>query len=218
MPEYSIKDIFDMVNVGSLPSFPEEPKYAELSPEEVKAINDRLLTIAENEEAFSALWEARNQIYEAVRMVKKRTHTDFKGSNAEGDDLDLHFIMPWNVKKHGTPLSTFYQDVTAGTDYYWSDTNDAKVELDEDEGLVIVGWYDPIASPKPARVLFELPKRNFLSDLPFKMNKDTPVVIHEPIIVGPKDKFRIQVHYLEDGKDALMPIGVLITKAENFTL
>ncbi len=218
MPEYSIKDIFDMVNVGSLPSFPEEPKYAELSPDEVKAIHDRLLAISENEEIFSALWEARNKIYEAVRMVKKRTHTDFKGSNAEGDDLDMHFIDPKDVKKSGTPLNTFNQNVTAGTAYYWSDTGDNKVELNEDEAIVIVGWYDPVASPKADKVLFELPKRNYLADLPFRMAKDVPIVIHEPIVLGPKDKFRIKVHYESDGTDALMPIGVKISKAENFTI
>lgn len=218
MPEYSIKDIMDQMSLEALPEFPDEPKLAELKPDEIKAIHYRLLQVAENEEVFHALWEARNKIYEAVRMVKKRTNTDFKGFNAEGSDLDLHLVGAQDVMSNGTALTVFEKSVTAGTAYYWSDTGNSKVEVDEDEALVIVGWYDPVDSPKATKLMIELPKRRMIVDLPFRFNKDVPLIIHEPVIVGPKEKFRVQVRYDSDGTDALMPVAVKISKAENFEL
>ncbi len=222
MPEYSIKDVFDDVAAIALPTFSSDEKLAALSADEVREINNRLLQIAENEEIFHALWEARMGsgeylgIYDAVRLVKKWTKTDFRGINAEGDDLDVHLIMPWDVVKSGTALSTWKQTVTAGTTYFWSDTGDGKVNLGEDEAIVIVGWYDPVDSPKASAVMIELPKRNIKVELPFDMNKDMPLIIHPPVVVKPKESFRVKVKYSADGDDALRPIGVKISKADNF--
>ena len=218
MPEYSISDLFKEVGATALPSYAEEEKLGPLSPDEVAAINQRLLQVAENEEVFSALWEAREAIYEAVRAVKKWTKTDFVGFGAEGDDLDLDIIDAPMIKKSGSALTTFEQSVTAGTAYYWSGSGDAKIQLDEDEAIVIVGWYDPVDSPKATRVLFDLPKKNVLVKTPFKLNKDVPLIIHKPVIVKPKESFRIQVRYDANGDDSLMPIGVYIQKAADKSL
>lgn len=218
MGEYSVMDVFNMMKAAALPAYGEEPKLAQLDPEEVAAINKRLAQLAENEEVFGALWEARESIYEAVRAVKKWTKTDFKGSYAEGDELDLDVIDAPDVKVNGTALAVFEKTVSEGTAYYWSDTGNNKIQLDEDEAIVIVGWYDPVDSPKATRVLFELPKRNFLVKLPFRFAKDMPLVVHEPVIIKPKESFRVQVRYDADGTDALMPIGVKITKAQNMSL
>ena len=218
MVEYGVIDLFNMMKTSALPSYGDEPKLAELRPDEVDAINKRLAQLVENEEVFGVIWEGREAIYEAVRAVKKWTHTDFRGPLAEGDDLDLEVIDAPDVKASGSALTTFEKSVTAGTAYYWSGSGDAKIELDEDEALVIFGWYDPVDSPKATRVLFQLPKRNFLVKLPFKFAKDIPMVVHDPVIIKPKESFLIQVRYDADGEDALMPIGVKITKAQGFSL
>jgi len=216
--EYGVIDLFNMMKTSALPSYGDEPKLAELRPDEVDAINKRLAQLVENEEVFGVIWEGREAIYEAVRAVKKWTHTDFRGPLAEGDDLDLEVIDAPDVKASGSALTTFEKSVTAGTAFYWSGSGDAKIELDEDEALVIFGWYDPVDSPKATRVLFQLPKRNFLVKLPFKFAKDIPMVVHDPVIIKPKESFLIQVRYDASGDDALMPIGVKITKAQNFSL
>jgi len=216
--EYGVIDLFNMMKTSALPSYGDEPKLAELRPDEVDAINKRLAQLVENEEIFGVIWEGREAIYEAVRAVKKWTHTDFRGPLAEGDDLDLEVIDAPDVKASGSALTTFEKSVTAGTAYYWSGSGDAKIELDEDEALVIFGWYDPVDSPKATRVLFQLPKRNFLVKLPFKFAKDIPMVVHDPVIIKPKESFLIQVRYDANGDDALMPIGVKITKAQSFSL
>jgi len=216
--EYGVIDLFNMMKTSALPSYGDEPKLAELRPDEVDAINKRLAQLVENEEIFGVIWEGREAIYEAVRAVKKWTHTDFRGPLAEGDDLDLEVIDAPDVKASGSALTTFEKTVTAGTAYYWSGSGDAKIELDEDEALVIFGWYDPVDSPKATRVLFQLPKRNFLVKLPFKFAKDIPMVVHDPVIIKPKESFLIQVRYDANGDDALMPIGVKITKAQSFSL
>jgi len=218
MPEYSLEDIFNMVEQTALPDYPDEEKLAALSPEEATAINKRLIQIAENDDIFAVLWKGRDKIYDAVRAVKKWTKTDFHGPNAEGDDLDLNIIDASDVVQSGTQLTTFVKNVTAGTTYYWSGTNDDKVKLDDDEAIVILGWYDPIDSPKASRVLIELPKRNFIANLSFELNKDVPLIVHEPIIVKPKESFRVQVRYKESGTDMLMPIGVHIRKASDRSL
>ena len=218
MVEYGVIDLFNMMKTSALPSYGDEPKLAELRPDEVDAINKRLAQLVENEEIFGVIWEGREAIYEAVRAVKKWTHTDFRGPLAEGDDLDLEVIDAPDVKASGSALTTFEKSVTAGTAFYWSGSGDAKIELDEDEALVIFGWYDPVDSPKATRVLFQLPKRNFLVKLPFKFAKDIPMVVHDPVIIKPKESFLIQVRYDASGDDALMPIGVKITKAQGFSL
>jgi len=218
MPEYSIVDIFNMAKATALPAYGSDEKLAELSESEVKLIHDRLMVLAENEEVFGALWEAREAIYEAVRAVKKWTKTDFKGAYAEGDDLDLHVIDAPDIMVSGTPLTVFEKSVSAGTAYYWSGPSDAKIQLNEDEAIVIVGWYDPVDSPKATRVKFELPKRDYVVKLPFRFTKDVPLVVHDPVIIKPKESFRIQVRYDSSGDDALMPVGVKILKAEKMTL
>lgn len=218
MPEYSLEDVFKIVEQTALPDYPDEEKLAALSPEEAHKINQRLIQIAENDDIFAVLWKGRNAIYDAVRAVKKWTKTDFHGPNAEGDDLDLNIIDATDVVKSGTALTTFVQDVTAGKAYYWSTIDDEKVKLNDDEAIVILGWYDPIDSPKASRILIELPKRNFIANLPFEMNKNLPLIVHEPIVVKPKESFRVQVRYKESGTDMLMPIGVHIRKASDRTL
>jgi len=219
MPEYSLMDLFAELKRAELPVYGEEPKLGELTPDEVAAINERLAQIAENEEVFSALWEAREAVYEAVRAVKKWTKTDFKGALAEGDELDLDIIMPDDTEKTGSQRTVWeYSVSTAGTEYFWSGSGDEKVTLDEDEAILIVGWYDPVDSPKASRVMFELPKRNFYVNLPFDMAKDVPLIIHKPEIIKPKEKFAIQVRYNAAGTDALRPVGVYIRKAADRTL
>jgi len=216
--EYSVIDLYNMMKTSALPAYGEEPKLAELTPDEVNAINERLAQLIENEEIFGVIWEGKEAVYEAVRAVKKWTHTDFKGPQAEGDELDLDVIDAPDVMVSGTPLTKFEKSVTAGTAYYWSDSGDEKVKLNEDEAIVIFGWYDPVDSPKATRVLFQLPKRNFLVKLPFRFAKDLPMIVHRPVIVKPKEAFRVRVRYDADGEDALMPIGIKVTKAQNESL
>jgi len=216
--EYSVIDLYNMLKGTALPAYGDEPKLAELRPDEVAAINERLAQLIENEEIFGVIWEGREAVYEAVRAVKKWTKTDFRGPLAEGDELDLDVIDAPDVEVNGSALTTFEKTVSAGTAYYWSGSGNAKVQLDEDEAIVIFGWYDPVDSPKATRVLFELPKRNFLVKLPFKFAKDLPMVVHKPVLIKPKESFRIQVRYDADGDDALMPIGIKITKAQNVSL
>lgn len=218
MTDYSIIDLFNLVEQTALPTFADTEKYASLDDAEINAINKKLMQIAENDEVFGALWEARNAIYDAVRAVKKWTHTNFVGFGAEGRDLDLNILEPDDVVKNGTALTTFVQDVTAGTAYYWSGANNGKVSLGMDEAIVIVGWYDPVDSPKAIRILAELPKKNVIIDSPFYMNKDVPLIIHEPITLNPQDSFDVQVRYNEDGTDSLMPVGVHVRMASSRSL
>jgi len=212
--EYGVIDLYNMMKTSALPAYGEEAKLAELTPDEVDAINKRLAQLVENEEIFGVIWEGKEAVYEAVRAVKKWTHTDFKGPLAEGDELDLDVIDAPDVEATGTPLTKFEKSVTAGTAYYWSGAGDEKIVLNDDEALVIFGWYDPVDSPKATRVLFELPKRDFLVKLPFKFAKDIPMIVHDPVIIKPKESFLIQVRYDASGDDALMPIGVKVTKAQ----
>ncbi|MCD6407237.1 hypothetical protein J7L81_05145 [Candidatus Aerophobetes bacterium] len=189
---------------------------------EIRAINKRLMSVAENEEVFACLWRAREAIYDMVRAVKwERKKGKFVGEGAEGDDLDLILARPQDIKKAGTALTTWLFSATAGTDYYESDSGDGKLTLGTGanaEGRVYCGWADPIDSPKMVAVLYELPKRNILEPTPFELNKDYPVIAHTPIEIFPGNSYRIQCRYHTNGDDMARPICVIIKAAEKFSL
>jgi len=219
MPEYSILDLKDLVKRVPVTRIEADTSrgYGALEPDEIEAIHNRLLEIAENEEIFSILWENREAIYDAVRILKgKYPGRRFRGAKARGEDLDLMIVMPSDIKRGGTPLGTFDTDVsTAGVAYYESDSGDGKLTLPSDEARVYCGWADPVDNPLASKVAIELPDEIYVFRLPFEFKKDYPVVGHEPVKIKPETQYRIRVYYSGTGTDALMPIAVRITTAVN---
>lgn len=222
MVEYAIFDIDEIINTEGVQSFGAEPGkgLAGLEQDEVKLINERLKEIAPNDQIFAILWLNREKIYEAVRAVKSKTGSPFKGRLARGRQLDLALIDPMDIKKSGTTLTSFMQTVSAGTTWYESNSGDEYIELQEEEARVYMGWADPVSSPKAVRVLYDLPENTVPVRLPFDLVKkkedEYPIIMHEPVVLKPKDKYRIKVKYIADGTDALRPIGVIIQTASYF--
>jgi len=219
--EFGIMDINRIVEIANSQAQPrpQTETLASLSADEVRAINERIAEIAENEEVFAVLWNAREDIYDIVRAVKKKNPgSEFKGMDAEGDDLDLILVRPQDIKKTGTALTSWIFSATAGTDYFESDTNDANLQLAEDEGRVYCGWADPIDSPKAVGVQFNLPGISKIVPLNFDLSKDYPIIQHKPVKILPKVSYSIQVRYKATGTDALRPIAVYATKAANLSL
>jgi len=219
MPEYSILDLRNLVK-----STPVEPKpadasrgYGALDADEIEAIHERLLEVAENEEVFSILWENREAIYDAVRLLKaKYPGRRFRGVRARGEDLDLMIVMPSDIKRGGTVLSTFVTDVSsAGEAYFESDTDNNKLTLPKDEARVYCGWVDPVDNPLASKVAIELPDEIIVIRLPFEFKKDYPVVGHNAVVVKPETSYRIRAYYSGTGTDQLTPIAVRITTAVN---
>ena len=195
----------------------EEEGMGSLSVEEVLNIHTRLGAIASNPYVFSVLWGIRKSIYDVVRAVKASINSrecEFAGEYAEGRQLNLDFIMPNYVKKTGTPLTTWLQSVSAGVTYFESDTNDAKITLDYDEGRVYGAWVDTIDSPKLVRVMYELPKQDIIVSTPFNECDEYPIVRHKAVKLYPRDAYAIKVRYDSDGDDMAAPVGVIVTTAE----
>jgi len=222
MADMTLMDINSIVDAENAnpPSFSETEKMASLSAEEVVAINKRIAEVAENPDVFGVLWNARQAIYNAVRIVKKNVHQDFKGFEAEGDELDLIIIRPQDVLRDGTALETFTTSVSAtGVSDFESDTGGAEVTLSEEEARVYCGWIDPVDSPKSIGVMIQKGRsQSYIIPTPFKMCKDYPVIQHVPVIIKPKDSYKIQVRYNAIGTDALEPVGVRIVQAKSLNL
>ena len=194
---------------------------APLTGEEVMLINLRLGQIAENDVIFGFLWSARSAIYEMVGAVKKKLESNeavFKGEYAEGKELDCFIARPKDIKKGGTALTDWLQSVSAGTAYYESDTNNAKLTLPDHEGRVYLGWVDTIDSPKLDAVMYELSRQSIIVETPFELCREFPAIRHRAIKVFPEDTYRIQVRYKASGDDEARPILVIVTTAEKKSL
>jgi len=219
MPEYSILDLRSLVKQTPVTRIEANTAmgYGALEPDEIEAIHSRLLEVAENEEVFSILWQSREAIYDAVRILKgKYPGRRFRGPKARGEDLDLMIVMPSDIKKSGTELPSFEQTISsAGAAYYESDSGDAKLTLSSNEARVYCGWVDPVDTPLASKVAIELPDEIYVFRLPFEFKLEYPVVGHDPVIVKPETQYRIKVYYSGTGTDALMPIAVRITTAVN---
>lgn len=226
MAELSIRDIMEIVTAENEKAmgFPEDPAkgLAELTPDEVRAINTRIAEIAENEDVFESLWQSRFAIYDAVRAVKKENPgTTFIGFGAGGDnEIDIVRIRPQDVVRGGTALTDWLTSVTAtGVADYESGSGGDYVALGEGESRVYCGWVNPIASPKAVGVLIDHvgEQKKYRVDLLWSLNRDFPIVVHKPVLLRPNTRYKIQVRYNATGDDALQPVGVVVKIASQIT-
>ena len=193
----------------SVKSYPKEDFLASLSPDEVAKINQRLLEIAPNERVFELLWNAREYIYDAVRAVKAKVGRPFNGIEAEGDELDLRIILPKDITRGGSALSSWSGSVTAGEATFADE-----VTLNEDEAYVFVGVANGSVSEAVGYVLSTKP---LYVRLPWDLaDPDFKLIAHKPVKINPKETFSIKVWYSADGTDATALVGVKVSKAKNF--
>ena len=160
-------------------------------------------------------------ILRLVRAVKAKVKRPFRGPIARGEQLTLIYQTPdLDVfKVAGSTRTTWLADVTAGVDWLISGSGDAAIELDEDEGLVILGWADPIDSPKSYLIqLYKAGDFYIRQPLNWEVCKDFPAIpVKHPRIwmVLPKESYRIKIKYHSSGKDWTQPIAFYVTKAKN---
>lgn len=222
----SLKDILDIDELiaremTNLSSYSSEPGLAELSVQEQEAILTRLGDIACNDDVFGVLWSVREAIFDVVRAVKasiRNSECIFKGEDAEGKQLDMMILMPEDIVRNGTAITSFLQNVTAGTAYYLSGENDSNIQTPDWEGVVYAGWYDPVESPKLEKVKYNLPTGARIIETPFGLMDEVPLVRHKAIKITPETYYSIEVRYGADGLDAARPVGVKILPAERKTL
>lgn len=216
--EYEVLDIMNIVEeenakAADIPS-DEAKGLAELTADEIKAINYRIAEVAENPDVFACLWKARKSIYNAVRAVKKENPgTKFTGFGAGGDsEIDIVRVRPQDILRSGTALTDWLTDVAStGVAYYESGSNDDYINTGKYTSRVYCGWVDPIDSPKCVGVLVDHQgaQKKYRVDLLWSLSKDYPLVIHKPILFKPNTTYRVQVRYNETGDDALEPVGVI---------
>ncbi len=200
--------------------YPQTETRASLKAFEVAAINELIAMDVENEYVFGALWSSREALYDLVRAVKNSYKgVDFKGVDAKGDELTMIRIGPQDVKKAGTTQNTWLFTVPGDTDYFESDTNDAKLSLQEYEGRMYVAWADPIDTPKLRGVSYDLPDGTLTFRINFDDAFEFPIKQHPPVKILPQQSWRIQVRYYPtSGDDKAYPIAVLVTKADALSL
>lgn len=153
-------------------------------------------------------------ILDLVRIVNVETKQGFKGMAARGSELEMSWIVPRTFNK-----TTWLQSITATGTINWL----AETKALEEEGLIILGWIDPIEDPKINRILytkdgdpitaqtltFEVRKGLGITDLPVSEQK-------QPLIVPPEHKIKIDMHAFATGDDRIQPIGFHIRKASDF--
>lgn len=194
---------------------------ASLNGDEVKAVHDRLHQIAENEDVFACLWDAKDHILDMVSQVKaQNANSPFVGAGAEGNQLDMRMLIPSDVDKTGTAQTTWVFSASEGTDYYESAASDGDCTTGEDEGRVYCGWVDPIDEPKMVNVQYSKDGglTQMLVDTPFDMVKDYPIVRHKPFKVFTEQDYNVQVRYDAGGDDKAIPVAVVIRRKKNLGL
>jgi hypothetical protein len=158
-------------------------------------------------------------IRDMVRAVKARVGTSYGGSLGRGKELVALFCKPNMFTKNGATLTTWLFTATAGLSWFISGSTNAPITLDEDEGLVFLGWADPIDTPKADAVQLEKGGDLQIGEvLPFMANMDASgnsiIINKRPWYVYPKERYRVQVRYFADGDDRLQPIAFKISAAE----
>jgi hypothetical protein len=203
-------------------------KVAELTAEEVEKLwNDCVRPFWRGDKGYytqpSPLYWLTSQYFPAiiheVRVVKEKVGSSYGGTLGRGKELAAMFCKPSMFTKNGAALTTWLFTATAGLDWFISGSTDAPIELGEDEGLIFLGWADPIETPKADSVQLEKGGDLQLAEvLPFMANMDASgnsIIINKtPWYIYPKEKYRVQVRYFADGDDRLQPIGFKITTAE----
>jgi len=219
MAELSVYDIMDLVDRANKEAkmIPEDPArgLSDLTSDEIRAINNRIAEISENEDVFTCLWSARGAIYDAVRAVKRENPgTKFVGFGAGGDnELDLVKVRPKDIKRDGTALTDWTTDVTtAGIADYESDTGGAYIKLDKSEARVYCGWVDKASTPAALGVLIDHigEQKKYRVDLLWGLTRDYPLIVHKPVLLRPNTSYKVQANYNITGTDALQVVGVIV--------
>lgn len=225
--KYEVLDIMDIVERENDEAsyIPEDAAqgYAELTVDEIIAINYRIAELAENEDVFACLWKARKSIYNSVRAVKaENSGSKFVGFGAGGDDeIDLVKVRPQDIVRNGTALTQFLTTITStGVQDYESDSGGGYVKLSKYESRVYCGWVDPIDSPKAIGILIDHQgaQRKYRVDLLWSLIKDYPVIPHVPVLLRPNTTYKIQARYNVTGDDALEPVAVIAKIASQIGL
>lgn len=156
-------------------------------------------------------------IVNLVRRVKSKTGTSYAGSRATGTELCALALRPNFFTKNGVTMTTWLFTATAGNDWFISGAGDAAITLSDRQGLIFLGFADPIDTPKVEAVQLEkggIPYTRPIT-LDFAVLEDSPVIsLPSAWVIGPEEKYRIAVRYYASGDDNLRPIGFLITTAD----
>lgn len=159
----------------------------------------------------------RVALYDTIREVKKQRKGLFVGAKAQGEELTMVELRPQDVLRINVLLVTWVTAVVAGTaaGNYESGAGSIALQMNQFEGKTIMGWVDPIASPRTVAIQLE---RGGILEIPqvvdFEKCSDYPVLMNSaPWKITPLEFYRIAVRYHSAGNDSLRPLGFRIATA-----
>jgi len=175
--------------------------------------------------------DAIEDIILLVRLVAQAVRVGFRGMAATGRQLDINWIrakdiVPYSISGKITWLVSDTEIPSAqggsgtGTKTYKPETT-----VGDEEGLIFMGFVDPIERPKVDAVRFSkagvpmVPQTLNWNIRPGFGPENLPVAaLERPVYVGPKQTYKIENFWFATGDDRLEPIGFIVKRAEAFAL
>lgn len=167
-----------------------------------------------------------------IRSVNTESNSGFRGSDGAGRQLDAILLRCEQFQDpdeavHPTYRQNWIRDITGpmaaggATTFIESDeTAGAELTMAADEGLAILGFADPIETPRVDAIqITKIAEINNIQNLDFRLaNRDVGDAICElkqPLFLFPYETALINVKYFSMTDDELRPLGLWVKMSQD---